>query len=133
MMIEGTNGLMILLATAAGIGVGMVWYAPPVFGKVWQVMSGLPADSKPGIQTFVYWILSYLVLTITMAYLYNHMGVNTPYQGLRWGLTLGIAIIGPAMAGSSLFGRRPVKLFLIDLGNISLAMGVMGAIIAMGR
>ena len=132
-MIEGSNGLYILLATAAGIGVGMVWYAPPVFGRVWQGMSGISTGSKPGLGTLAGWIASYLVLTITMAYLFNHMGVNDAYQGARWGLTLGIAIIAPASLGSVLFGKRPVKLFVIDMGNISLAMGVMGAIIALGR
>ena len=133
MNIEGTNGLMILLAVAAGMGVGMVWFAPPIFGRVWQDLSGIPQGSKPGIQTFAGWAASYLVLVVTMAYLYNHMGVNGAYQGARWGLTLGIAIIGPASFGIVLFGKRPIKLFLIDLGNIALAMGVMGAIIALGR
>ena len=133
MQIEGANGMMVLLALVAGIGIGAVWYAPPVFGNVWQALAGIKPGTKPGIQSFAGWAASYLVLVVTLAYLFNHMGVNDPYQGARWGMTLGLAVVGPATFGSHLFAKRPFKLFLIDLGNIAIAMGVMGAIIALGR
>ena len=132
-MDEGYNGLMIIIATVAGVAVGMFWFAPPVFGKAWFKHAGLAEGEKPGIAIFGLWVGSYLVLAITMAYLYKHLGANNAYQGLRWGLTLGITIVAMAVAGNYAFAKKPLKLFLIELGHIVFSMAVMGAIIGMGR
>ena len=130
---SGYNSLMILVSIVASVAIGMVWYAPPVFGKTWQKLLGMPENTKPGIAAFAIWIGGYVVVAITMAYLFKHLGANDAFQGARWGLTLGLTLIAPAVAGNFAFAKTSPKAFLIEIGYVVISLAVMGAIIGAGR
>lgn len=64
------NWLAVLLATLSSMIVGSVWYAPPVFGKMWMKLIGkTPKDMEKGGWTPI--IIAILVSAI-MAYVLAH-------------------------------------------------------------
>jgi len=124
------NYLAILVAAIAGIAVGFVWYAPPVFGKRWQKDTGV---TPPGIQAQVIWAVCFLLVSFTLAYLYRHLGVSTLEGGFRWGSTLGATLVAASVAPNYAFARKPWSLFLIEMGYVFVAITVMGVILGVWR
>ena len=120
----------ILAATVLSVGIGMVWFAPPVLGKRWQGYTGI---TNPSVKAVVLWAVSYLVLSITMAYLFNHLGVSGVADGLRWGITLGGFVVGLAVVPNYAFGQKPLGLFFIEMGYVFLAVTAIGAILGAWR
>ena len=126
MNMTGYHGIAILLATLLSVAVGMIWYAPPVFGRRWQQITG---SSNPGKQALAVWVLCYLALAITVAYLFKNIGVSGLYDGVRWGSTFGLVVSGLSVAPNYAFGKKPLALFLIETGYVVVALTVMGAVI----
>ncbi|MEE8435394.1 MAG: DUF1761 domain-containing protein [bacterium] len=127
---EGYNIWAILVAAVAAIAIGMVWYAPPVLGGRWQTATGI---TQPGIQAVVLWAVCYLVLAFSMAYLFKHLQVSGLEAGFRWGSTLGAAIVAASVAPNYAFGKRPLGLFLIEMGYVFIAVTVIGVILGVWR
>lgn len=116
----------ILVAAVVSIALGMVWYAPPVFGRRWQTLTGI---TQPGRQALLVWAVCYLVLAFAMAYLFRYLQASGLEAGFRWGSTLGLAVVGLAVAPNYAFGRRPGALFLIEMGYVFVAVTVIGVIV----
>ncbi|MDH4248785.1 MAG: DUF1761 domain-containing protein [Deltaproteobacteria bacterium] len=120
------NPWAILVAAIAGVVLGMLWYAPPVFGRRWQGLMGI---HTPSAQAMLLWAVCYLGLAFTVAYVFTHMGVSGLEPGLRWGGTLGLGVAGLGVAPNYAFGRKPLALFAIEAGYVALALCVMGGIL----
>ena len=124
------NVMAIVAAAVVSVVIGMVWYAPPVFGRRWQGLMGI---SNPSILAMAVWAGCYLVLALAVAYLFNRMGVSGLGSGLRWGATLGVAVAGLGVAPNYAFARKPLMLFAIEAGYVALALCAMGGIIGAWR
>jgi len=120
------NPWAILVAVALSILIGMIWYAPPVFGRRWQALMGI---NTPSAQSMVVWAVCYLALAITVTYLFGRIGVNGFGPGLRWGATLGAGVAGLGVAPNYSFGHKPLGLFAIEAGYVALALCAMGGVI----
>lgn len=127
MNLSDYNPWAILVAAAVAVAIGVAWYAQPVFGKRWQGHVGV---SQPTAQAFAIWVVCYVVIAVTMVYVFNRMGVAGAGLGLRWGITFGVALVALAMAPNYAFGRKPLSLFLIEAGYVVVAFAVMGVILA---
>ena len=127
---EGYNLWAILVAAAAAIAIGMVWYAPPVLGGRWQAATGI---TQPGIQAVALWAVCYLLLAFSMAYLFKHLQVTGLEAGFRWGSTVGAAIVTASVAPNYAFAKRPLGLFLIEMGYVFIAVTVIGTILGVWR
>ena len=130
MVAGGYNLLAIGVATLVAIVIGMVWYAPPVFGRRWQRHMGI---SKPGAVAGAVWAVCYASLGFTLVYLFKHIGVSGAQDGFRWGATLGLSVAAMAVAPNYAFGRRALSLFAIEMGYVVVALSVMGMILAEWR
>ncbi len=62
MDLTGYNIRATLTATAVSVVIGMIWYAPPLFGNCWQKHMGV---KKPRTQMVAIWALSYLAVSFT--------------------------------------------------------------------
>lgn len=130
-MIGGEYNLWaILVAAAAAIAIGMIWYAPPVLGGRWRAATGV---TQPGLRAVVIWAASYLILAFAMAYLFKNLQVTGLEAGFRWGSTLGAAIVVVGVAPNYAFGKRPLSLFLIEMGYVFVAFTVIGTILGVWR
>jgi len=138
----GLNYWAILVATAAAMVIGSIWYAKPVFGKAWMAMVGMnPEKAKKGA---VPALIGMAIAAFVTAYILAHfmeIAIASPYftttsdlmQGLSsafwaWlGFVVTFAISGP------LFAKTSWKLFFINVGNQFVTLLVMGAILGAWR
>ena len=108
----------------------LVWYAPPVLGGRWQAATGI---TQPSMQAVALWVICYLILAFSMAYLFNHLKVSGLEAGFRWGSTVGAAIVTVSVVPTYAFAKRPLSLFLIDMGYVFIAITVIGVILGAWR
>lgn len=130
MTFAGYNLWAILVAAAAAIAIGMVWYAPPVLGGRWQAATRI---ARPGFMAVVLWVVCTLILAFAMAYLFKQLQVTGLEAGFRWGSTLGAAIVVVSVAPNYAFGKKPLALFLIEMGYVFIAVTVIGVVLGVWR
>lgn len=97
-MLGQLNWLAVVVAALIYFVLGAVWYAPPVFGRIWQRSIGWdPEATPPQMQVTAYLIplIAYLVMAVATAML----AAATGSSDLNGGLTLGLVVgIGYALA-----------------------------------
>lgn len=132
------NYWAVLVAAAAAMVIGSIWYAQPVFGKAWMALVGMnPDKAKKGA---VAALTGMAVAALLTAYILAHfieIAIGSPFftnisplmEGIytafwAWlGFVLTFAISGP------LFAKSSWKLFWINVSNQLVTLLVMGAIL----
>ena len=127
--------LGVLVAAAAGMAVGSVWYSKVLFGKQWQQLVGLKdSDMKQGATAAM---AKAALLTLLKAYVlshivflshsfYNYGWVQTGLTSAVW-VWLGFVATSHIMQGA--FEQRDNKLVLLNITNELVTLLVMGAIV----
>jgi hypothetical protein len=130
------NPLAIVLATVAGMSVGAVWFARPVFGVAWRELAALGPDApvRPAVTyggALVATALFAGAVAVAAETAARAYAVPLPAAAFGAALVLwaGVAVARPAVA--SLFEGHPVRLFLIHSGHDLAVALVVAAIIAL--
>lgn len=126
--------LSVLLAAIASFAVGAFWYG--VFAKPWMADVGLKAgpDGKPqgGMNPVIY-VVSF-VLQILVAGMMRHVfaasGIAGLFESLVAGAAIGLFFITPWIAMNNLYGKRPIRLSLIDGGYAVAGCAAMGGVLS---
>jgi hypothetical protein len=128
------NPLAIVLATVAGMAVGAIWFARPVFGAAWRRLAavGPDAPTRPAVTyggALVATALFAAAVAIAAETGSRAWSIPLPAAALAAALVLwiGVAVARPAVA--SLFEGHPVRLFLIHSGHDLVVALVVAAII----
>lgn len=131
-MFEGIelNEVAILVAAASNMVIGSVWYAS--FAKPWAKLIGktekqLRDDGMAGVGYLVA-IVTALLSSSVVAIVSYWAGVVDGIEGLVVGGVLW-ALVSSMLAVNYAFSQRPLKLFLLDAGNLLLTLLAAGAII----
>ncbi len=130
------NYAAILVAAAASMALGFLWYSPILFGKSWMKLMGFTdkktAEAKKKGMTKAYIVMTVgaLVSAFVLAHFINFAAAYTPLDGALVGFWLGLGTIVPAALGDVLFGGKPLKLYLINVSHIVVGMMITGAILA---
>ena len=127
--------LALILAAAANMMIGMLWYSPLLFGNTWMKLMGLTSErikqqaaqmNKTYMISFIGAILEAAVLRLLIGYL--------PFSDISRGMILGfwlwLGMIAPVQLTEVLFGGKSVKLFALNTGYQLVAILAMGGIIA---
>lgn len=127
-----TNNLLgILIATAAAMVIGSIWYSKPVFGKDWQKLVGLKdKDMKQGAAKSMAIML--LMALITAIVLQRFVVIANPQnyvEALKLGAWLWLGFVATYAIGGSAFEKRPTKLVIINVLNQLITLLVMSAIL----
>ncbi len=123
----------IIVATLASFALGAIWYSL-LFGKLWMRELGMTPEQMKG-SNMARIFGTTLVLTFVMAFgmamlLRAHdMSGITWMRGLRFGLFVGIALIGASMGINYLYQRKSFTLWAIDAGYQISFLGLIGAIL----
>ncbi|MDO8648921.1 MAG: DUF1761 domain-containing protein [Candidatus Peregrinibacteria bacterium] len=129
------NFIAMLVAVAASMVIGGIWYSPLLFADVWLKETGLASVSKEKMKaaagkamliTFLSEIVKSYVLTQVAAY----AGSTTLLEGATLGFWLWLGFVATVIGTLYAFGQKSLKLFFIDAGHELIAFVVMGAIIA---
>ncbi len=129
---EGLNYWAILVAAASAFLLGGVWYSPAVFGNIWNREEGVTdADFKGGHGAKVFGIsfLMSLVAAFTFAfYLGPQPGI---LDAVTSGVVIGVCFIGTSYTINHLFGKRSMKLLMIDAGYHVVKFALYGVILGL--
>ena len=87
------NWLAVLVAALAYFAIGALWYAPPVFGKMWMAAGGMPtpaAGTRPSPAIYLTPLIGSVLSAIGLAMLAKATGTTTLQQGIALGLVVAI-------------------------------------------
>jgi len=123
----------VLVAAAAGFGVGAIWYG--VLSKPWMEASGVEigADGKPANSSdpmpFIMGFLAMLLVAGMMRHVFVLSDINTIGKGLISGFGIGLFLAAPWLMICYGFAGRPKQLLLIDGGYAALGSAAIGLIL----
>ena len=124
------NWIAVLGAALAGFVIGGLWYGP-LLGKIWQRESGLTDEAMKDANMARIFGLAF-VLNLAAAFILGHVMATYGHPGLHLaamiGFGVGLGFIATSIGVNYLFGRKSLKLFLIDAGYWTVVYTVMGAV-----
>jgi hypothetical protein len=136
MTFAGINYLAVLIAAAAGWGMGVPWYM--TFANPWMAANGLTKESiaerqgKPGGSLpFVYAFAACIIMAWVLAGLIGHLGTDqvTIRNGIISGLFCWLGFVATTILVNTSFTGRSLTLVAIDGGYWLVVLVVMGAVI----
>jgi hypothetical protein len=123
------NYLAAAVAALVYFGIGAIWYAPPVLGKVWQKAVGLTEEQlRPNPMIFVGTFIAYFLMAVTLAAIARSAGGSDFADGLALGLFVGIGIVAAGIWIGGAYEQR-MNLAWINMGNGLLGILVMSVIV----
>ena len=134
----GVNLWSVLAAAVSSMILGFLWYSPLLFAKPWTLAMGYDPNDKAKMEemrkgagklygiTFVASLISAFVL----AKIIDVTTVNSALYGMKIGFAVWLGFVTTVQLTSTLFKKRPIKLYLIDTGYQLVCYLVMGAILA---
>jgi hypothetical protein len=128
------NHFAVITATVLAFVLGGLWYGP-IFGVAWMRESGVtPELAAKGSPAKIYGLafLWTLVMAYNLAFFIGDPSI-TLKTGTLYGFATGFGWIAMAVFVIGLFERRSMALMLINGGYMSVALTMMGAIIAAWR
>jgi hypothetical protein len=129
----GVNWLAVIVATVAGVIVGFIWYAPPVFGRRWARASGieLPQPGQAQPTTYLAGLVVALVTAYVLAVLSGGLGVASLVDGAIVGILVWLGFVATWLASGVFFERRSTEWWAINAGQAIVSLVIMGAIIGL--
>ena len=137
-MFMGINLWSVLVAAVATMILGFLWYSPILFANPWMRLMGIDPNDKAKLAemrkgagklyglAFVASIVSAMVLAKVIAI----TTVNTIPYGMKIGFAVWLGFVTTVQLTGALFGKQPIKLYLINTGYQLVCYLVMGAILA---
>ena len=134
----GINLWSVLVAAVATMILGFLWYSPILFANPWMRLMGVDPNDKAKLAemqkgagklyglAFVASIISAMVLAKVIAI----TTVNTIPYGMKIGFAVWLGFVTTVQLTGALFGKQPIKLYLINTGYQLVCYLVMGAILA---
>jgi hypothetical protein len=130
----GINYFAVLIAAAAGWGVGMPWYM--AFAKPWMAANDLTQEKMAERQgrpdaalPFIFAFAACIVMAWVLAGLIGHLGAVTLRNGVISGLFCWLGFVVTTMLVNNSFAMRKPMLLVIDGGYWLLVLMLMGATI----
>jgi len=135
-LFANVNWFAVLFGGVIYMVVGGIWYGP-IAGKAWMAEMGMTeeeikASGNPTaamIKSFV----SSLVLSTGLALILYNPGNENWLEGIYTGLALAVFIVGGAIFPNYAFENKSLRHFLIHMGNVTLAMMLIGAMMGYWR
>ncbi len=123
------NYIGIIAATVVAFVIGGAWYSPILFAKPWMRENGFTDEDHQGalLRTFGGSFVLLLIASYVLALIIGQDA--TIVEGLRVGLSVGVAFVAAAMGVTYLFERKSTTLFLINAGYHVVTFTIMGTII----
>jgi uncharacterized membrane protein len=92
-VLSDLNWLAVLVAALAYFAIGALWYAPPVFGKMWMAAGGMAmpeAGTRPSPAIYLTPLVGSVLSAIALGMLAKATDSETLQQGIALGLVVAI-------------------------------------------
>ena len=134
----GVNLWSVLAAAVATMILGFLWYSPLLFAKPWTLAMGYDPNDKAKMEEMrkgagkLYGItfIASLISAFVLGKIIEITTVNSVPYGMKIGFAVWLGFVTTVQLTSTLFKKRPIKLYLIDTGYQLVCYLVMGAILA---
>lgn len=127
------NWWAILVAAAFNMLLGIIWYAPAVFGKSWMKLTGRKMGQGSTVTGYAITAVGALVQVWVLVHFVRYAGALTAVKGAEVGFWLWLAFVAIVMATNIVFEGRPWKLWSINSGYFLVALVLNGALLAAWR
>jgi hypothetical protein len=131
---SGFNIWELLVAPIPTFIIGFFWYGKPLFGNIWQRMVQLSdEDVQKGNMLLIFgvsYLLNFIIAFFLSAFIEISMmlGSNAVLGGI-FASILCLGFVGTSLGINYLFARKPLKLYLVDVGYFAVSFFTMGFII----
>ena len=137
MLLKCVNLWAVLGAGVATMVIGFLWYSPLLFAKPWMVAMGYdPADKAKAAEMQksagpLYGIsfLASLLTAFILGKIIYSLTIDSSFYGMKVGFAVWLGFVMTVQLTDKLFGKRPMKLFLINTGYQLACYLAMGAIL----
>lgn len=110
-VLSDLNWLAVLVAALAYFAIGALWYAPPVFGKVWAAAGGLPApdaSARPSPAIYLTPLVGSVLSAVALGMLAKASGTDTFEEGIALGLVVAVGFaISIALVTAQFESEKP--------------------------
>lgn len=125
------NWLAVAVAALAYFAVGAVWYARPVFGKIWGDAGGFPLPERgegPGPGIFVTPLVGSILSAIALAVIAQATDTDTFAEGLALGLVVAVGFaVSISLVTAQFESQKPKPMVW---GAVNAGYHVVGTLIA---
>jgi len=131
---SGLNIWELVVASLSTFVVGFFWYGNLLFGRKWQKLAGLNEEElAKGNMGLIYGTA--FVLNFVLAFFLSifteiamMLGTSALMAGL-FAVLICLGLVATTFGVNFLFSRKPMKLYLIDVGYMIVSFFIMGIII----
>jgi hypothetical protein len=107
----------VIVGAVAFFALGALWYAPPVFGKLWRELTGVsPGTGNPPVAALVVGFVGNFATALALGFLAVLAGVGDALDGVLLGLVAGIGFRLVVAVENVLFEQKPSQLVWINAG-----------------
>jgi len=134
MMYGNIRLLQPIVAALVMFVLGALWFGP-LFSKPWMAAMGISPDTmndkaRPSIgPMLVGSFIGSLVMAFAMDCFIDRSMSRTLAGGASVGLYASIGFVATAYASTYLFGQKPLKLYVIDVGYQIVGLTIVGALL----
>jgi hypothetical protein len=92
-VLSDLNWLAVIVAAIAYFAIGALWYAPPVFGKIWMTAGGMAmpeAGTRPSPAIYLTPWVGSVLSAVALGMLAEASGADTLEEGISLGLVVAI-------------------------------------------
>lgn len=127
------NWPAVVLAFAASMVIGFVWYLPAVLGNRWMAAVGKTEEDlrniSGGAGIWLPMVAASALTAILLAVLISKLGLNNALAAAVFALVVGLVFRAGGHLIHNGFAGRPLAVTIIDSGHDLVAMTASGAII----
>lgn len=132
---------LILLSSVVAMIVGMFWYSPFLFGKMWAQLRGLHFHDKEAlrahqhsmIKQYIGAFIATTVIAWTLWAVLGLMGITKVYGALLLATILWGGLVVPATFSAALYDKKNLKLWALDVGCAYASMLAISIILIVAR
>lgn len=124
--------IAILLAAVIRMVIGWLWYHPALFGKEWMRLAHLN-EKELGAATpaLLGAFVTALVTAAVLSLFVQAMPPHTLFHGAFIGFLAWLGFVATSSFGGVLFGKMPLKLWLLHRGDDLVSYILMGGVLAL--
>lgn len=127
------NLLAVIVAAIIKMILGAIWYSPKVFGEVWanSALGQGTAELKATPWHYGAEAVLSLLMALVIALFVNWLDLQTASQALTVAFFVWLGFIATTQLCGVIWGKVPVKVYLVNTGFVLLSLLIMFTIITL--
>ena len=135
LFLPNVNYLAVLVAAAASMAVGFLWYGP-LFGNMWKQLANITDKDMKKMKmsprtSMILGFITALVISCTLAHFLIYMNISGIADALMAAFLIWIGFVATVQIGSVLWENKPWQLFFLNTLHNLVSLVVMATILAM--